>query len=148
MMDNVSPTLLKGRITELKCELWFLERGFIVSVPEIPCQYDMVIDVDNKLYKIQIKTCHLSNEGDYLEFNTSSITHNKNGYTQRIYNSNSVDYFMTTYKDEYYLVPFEECGTSAKRLRLIPTKSGQVKNISFAKDFLAEKILNLEEVVK
>ena len=55
---------------------------------------------------------------------------------------------MTEHNDNFYLVPFEECGSKEKRLRLIPPKSGQVKGISFAKDYLAEKILHEEEVVE
>lgn len=146
-MSSISETLLKGKITELKCELWFLEHGYLVSMPEVPYQYDFLVDIDNKIYKIQVKTCRETGDGAII-FNLSSVTHNQQGYTRRTYNEKSVDYFMTEYNDNFYLVPFEECGSKEKRLRLIPTKSGQVKGISFAKDYLAEKILHEEEVVE
>lgn len=148
-LNDVSTTLLKGRITELKCELWFLERGFVVSIPNTPYHYDMLIDVNGKIIKIQVKTSHsVDEEESALQFNLCSMTHNNNGYVRRIYNESDVDYFMTEYKDKFYLVPFKDCGTKAKTLRLKPTKSGQVKGISFANDYLAEKILELEEVTK
>lgn len=145
-LDSISSTLLKGRITELKCELWFLEHGFLVSTPDVPYQYDMVVDIGSKLLKIQIKTCRLTKDESGIEFNVSSTTHNNQGYTRRTYSATSVDYFMTCYENECYLIPFSDCGVREKKLRLTPTTNGQTKGISFAKDYLAEKIL--EEVVE
>ena len=143
-MDNkltdVSNTLIKGRLTEVKVLNYFLELGYIVSTPEIPCQYDFLVDIEGTIIKIQVKTCR-EVEGA-IEFNTSSITHNANGYTKRAYTANMVDYFCTYYNNECYLVPFSECGSKTKKLRLIPTKNGQVKNISFAKDYIARDILS------
>lgn len=145
-LDEISPTLLKGRITELKCELWFLEHNYIVSIPNVPCQYDLLVDIGNKIIKVQIKTCRLVKDGSGIEFNVSSLTHNNEGYVRRIYSKNSVDYFMTCYEDNYYLIPFSQCGTGVKKLRFAPPANGQKKGISFASDFLIEKIL--EEVVE
>lgn len=138
-LTEVSSTLLKGRITEVYVLAYFLNLGYIVSTPEVPCQYDMLIDVNNKIYKVQIKTCR-EVEGA-IEFNTASMTHNANGYVRRDYTADKVDFFCTYYNNECYLVPFNECGSKAKKLRLIPTKNGQVKNISFAKDYIAKDIL-------
>ena len=135
----LSDTLLKGRLTEIKVATFFLELGYIISTPIIPCQYDFLLDVNNKIYKLQVKTCR-SVEGG-IEFNTSSITHNSLGYTKRIYASSMVDFFCTYYNDNCYLIPFNECGSKAKKLRVDPTKNGQTKNICFAEDYLAIKIL-------
>lgn len=139
-VTNISNTLIKGRVTEIKVLNYFLELGYIVSTPEIPCQYDFLIDIGIKIIKIQVKTCREVEGG--IEFNTSSMTHNANGYTKRIYTSNMVDYFCTYYNNECYLVPFNECGRKAKKLRLEPTKNGQTKNIGFAKDYIATNILS------
>lgn len=139
---DVSNTLIKGRLTELACISYFLNLGYIVSCPEVPSPYDVLLDVGSKILKIQIKTCHLSKEGDYIEFNTSSMTHNSKGYTKRTYSKENVDYFATFYNDKVYLVPFEECGTKTKHLRLIPTKNGQVKNISFLENYLCDAMLS------
>ena len=46
------------------------------------------------------------------------------------------------YNGECYLVPYSVCGKRTQRLRLIPTKNGQVKGITFAKDY------HLEDIVK
>lgn len=145
-LEEISPTLLKGRITELKCELWFLEHNFLVSIPDIPYQYDMIVDIKGKLTKIQIKTSHLTADQSGIEFNVSSMTHNNNGYTRRTYSSEDVDYFMTYYNNNCYLIPFSECGVKVKKLRFVPPANGQKKGISFAEDYLAEKIL--EEVAE
>lgn len=138
---EVSNTLVKGRLTELRCLQYFLEREYIVSSPEIPCPYDFLLDVNGKIYKIQVKTCRLSADESYLEFNTSSMTHNANGYIRRDYTADTVDFFATSYEGECYLVPLSECGSRGKRLRLVPTKNGQQKNITFAKDYKAEEVL-------
>lgn len=147
-MEEISPTLLKGRITELKCELWFLEHGYLVSSPDLPYQYDFLVDIGESIIKIQVKTCRLDSEKSKIVFNTTSTTHNQQGYTKRTYSKNKVDYFMTEYNNNFYLIPFEEVGAGEKSLRLVPTKNGQVKGIAWASDFLIEKILKQEEVVE
>lgn len=138
-LTEVSNTLLKGRLTELKSITYFLELGYIISIPEIPCQYDFLLDNQGKIFKIQVKTCR--EKDGYIEFNTSSITHNKQGYTRREYDLNMVDFFCTYYNEKCYLIPLSECGSKTKRLRLEPTKNGQTKNICFAKNYLAEQVL-------
>lgn len=139
-LTDVSATLLKGKITEVKALTYFLELGYIISTPEIPCQYDFLLDITSKILKIQVKTCR--EKDGVIEFNTSSMTHNNQGYVRREYTENMVDYFCTYHNNQCYLIPFNECGNRVKRLRLIPTKNGQTKNITFAKDYIAKDILN------
>ena len=147
-MTEISNTLLKGRITELKCELWFLEHGFLVSIPDVPYQYDFLVDINGKILKIQVKTGTVDAENTGITFKVCSITHNNNGYARRNYSKNDVDYFMTYYDGQCYLIPFADCGVKEKKLRFAPPKNGQIKGISFARDYLAEKILGLEEVAE
>ena len=135
----MSNTLLKGRLTELKVITYFLELGYIVSIPEIPCPYDFLLDVKGQIFKIQVKTCR--EKDGYIEFNTSSMTHNKKGYTRRRYTSDMVDFFCTYHNEQCYLIPLSECGAQTKRLRLEPTKNGQTRNICFAENYSANKIL-------
>ena len=137
---EISNTILKGKITQQKVLTYFMELGLIISTPEVPCQYDFLLDIGHKILKLQVKTSREVDGG--FEFNTSSVTHNSKGYTKRIYSDNMVDYFCTYYNNECYLIPFAQCGSKAKKLRLEPTKSGQIKNICFAKDYIAEEVLN------
>ena len=133
-------TNIKGTITELKCKTYFLELGYTVSTPENPTRYDFILDTGEKLLKIQAKTC--SSDGEKLSFSTCS-SHFVNGkVTHTDYRNDNIDYFCTWYENECYLVPVLDCGTTQKNLRLIPTKSGQVKGISFAKDYVAKEVLN------
>ena len=55
---------------------------------------------------------------------------------------------MTCYENNFYLIPFLECGRRGKTLRFTMPKNGQVKGISFANDYLAEKILKKIEGAK
>ena len=141
-LTKVSETLLKGKVTELKAITYFLEKGYVVSVPEVPCQYDLLIDIGKRMLKVQVKTGRISDDNEYLTFNTSSITHNSNGYVRRLYTSDMVDFFCTIFEDQCYLIPFTECGSRTKKIRLVPTKNGQIKNISFARDYVAEDVLS------
>lgn len=143
-LQYISPTVLKGKITENKCATWLLEQGYIVSIPEVPCQYDLLVDIQTKILKIQVKTCHLVTDGSGIAFNVSSTTNNTKGFTRKLYTENGVDYFMTCYNDNYYLIPFSECGVRSKKLRFVPPSNGQRKNICFADDYLASKILKKE----
>ena len=52
-----------------------------------------------------------------------------------------IDYFCTWFENECYLIPVQKCGKTEKNLRLVPTKNGQVKGISFAKDYIAKEVL-------
>ena len=133
-------TNLKGTITELKCQLYFLNLGYTVSVPINPERYDMVLDTGEQLLKIQIKTCNNNTEG-VLTFSTCSSHYVQGKHVHTSYKEDNIDYFMTYWDDKYYLIPIEECGAREKTLRLIPPKNGQIKGISFAKDYIAEEVL-------
>lgn len=103
-------------------------------------RYDFIADINNKLYKIQVKTGSFK-ENAYLEFATSTSHTNAQGTLNISYNSNDVDFFATIYENQCYLIPFDLCGKRAQRIRFIPTKNGQTKGILFAKDFKLEDII-------
>ena len=126
-----------GTITELKCKTYFLELGYNVATPEAPARYDFVLDTGNNLFKIQVKTSHGDKEA--FSFMTCSCHITSNGNIRHSYKEDNIDYFCTWFDDECYLIPVDECGVKEKRLRLIPTKNGQVKNISFAKNYIAKE---------
>lgn len=139
-INGISPTLITGSITEISSMLYFMKHGYVVSVPQMPCLYDFLIDVDGLILRIQVKTCKEKN--GKIEFNTSSTTHNSKGYTRRVYDSDAFDYFCTFYNETCYLVPLCECGTRAKSLRISEARSYNKKNICLAENYIADKILN------
>ena len=57
------------------------------------------------------------------------------------YTNKEIDFFMTEQEGIFYLYPAPEEVLKEKTLRITPTKTGQVKNISFAKDFLFEEVI-------
>ena len=133
-------TNLIGTITEMKCKLYFTDLGYIVSMPETPTRYDFILDTGSKLLKIQVKTCR--SDGEAITFSTCSNHNTKTKHIKTDYRSDGIDYFCTWYSGECYLVPVSECGKSEKKLRLVPTKNGQIKNISFAENYKASEVLS------
>ena len=133
-----------GNLTELRCATRLYELGCAVSLPFGNSErYDLIIDWDNKLYKVQVKHAQpLSENGEVyaIKFKTVWIGHNNNGYTTHKYTSEDANYFATFYKGECYLVPQNEC-SNEKTLRIIPPKNGQRKGISFLDDYKAEEVL-------
>ncbi len=58
------------------------------------------------------------------------------------YTKEEVDYFATYFNNQCYIVPIEKVGAREFRLRIAPTKNGQVKNINFAENYTLEKFLS------
>lgn len=130
-----------GEITEQQVALEFLKLGILVSKPLVQSsRYDFVVDINKKLYKIQVKTCRIKEES-YLDFSTSTSHTNTKGTLNLTYSSEDVDFFATMYEGQCYLVPFSICGNRSQRLRIAPTKNGQTKGITFAKDYKLEDII-------
>lgn len=138
-----------GNLTELQCITRFYELGFSVSVPYGDSEkYDMILDVNGKLYRLQCKHANLhfteANELDYITIKTtwqSGYTKNSK-YKQNQYSSKDCDYFVTHYEGKNYLIPVNECSNS-KTLRVLPPKNGQTSNINFLKNFVDEEVLKV-----
>ncbi len=134
-----------GNLTELQCITRLYELGCSVSIPfGNSDKYDAIIDINDTLYKIQIKhgNIHIDELGeeDYLKFNCYWQGHNRNGYSRNLYKKNEIDFFATFYNNECYLIPLNECSLE-KTLRIKPPKNGQKKGISFLENYKAEEVL-------
>lgn len=133
-----------GNLTEMECMLAFMRHGFNVLTPYGDCErYDFVTDVNGILVKIQVKTSRPARgvEGAIV-FNTSSQTTSNGKMVHHSYDDTQIDYFMTFYEDKAYLIPVSECSAREKTLRFLPPKNGQIKGITFAKDYEFEKVVN------
>jgi len=131
-----------GNTTELEVMLAFIKTGYNVLTPYGDCErYDFVVDANNKFIKIQVKTSKSDDDGASFKFSCRSCNRKDGKIVHHQYTEEEIDYFATTFNNKVYLIPVEECG-SDKRLRLLPTKNGQVKGITWAKDY------ELEEVIK
>ena len=112
----------KGTATELQCELFFVERQINIYLPlSYDSRSDMIVDINGKLKKVQVKSCHLTKEKTGITFNTHSTYINKNGTIKKPYTKNEVDLFATYYEGNIYLIPIEYCGKSAKTLSFSET---------------------------
>lgn len=135
----------KGNLTELQCLSAFVEQGCGVSIPYGDnSKYDFIADIDGHLFKIQVKTSSLKDE-NAIKFSCRTTHVNCKGVKNERYSSEDVDFFATYWDNQCYLIPVSECSVD-KTLRFAPTKSGQIKGISFAKDYiLADRIQKVKE---
>lgn len=135
-------TKQKGNITEMECMLAFMRAGYKVSIPYgEDCKYDLIVDINNCLYRIQCKTSHaLTNPEDGFKFKTRSIVITTHGAKTSEYSSEDIDYFATVYEGKCYLVPVGECGHE-KTLRYRYPANGQKKGISLAENYLMENMI-------
>lgn len=133
-------TKKKGNLTEMQCMSAFMAQGCGVSIPfGDNAKYDFIADVDGQLLKIQVKTASLKDE-NAIKFSCRSTHVNCSGVKNIRYSENEIDYFATYWNEQCYLVPISEC-SAEKILRFVPPKSGQIKGITFACDYILEKQL-------
>ena len=125
----------KGNLTELQCLTAFMEQGCGISIPYGDnLKYDFIADVNGKLLKIQVKTSSLKDDSA-IKFSCRTTHVNCAGVKNERYSADEIDFFATYWNNQCYLIPVAECSVE-KTLRFIPPKSGQLKGISFAKDYL------------
>ena len=135
-------THFQGKITEQQVALEFLKKGILVSQPLIAdSRYDFIVDIKNKLYRIQVKTSTERENGNYFDFATSSSHTNTTRTINRSYDENEIDYFATIYKNECYLISVKECGKRSQRLRIVPPINGNQRQTKMAKDYTLKKFL-------
>lgn len=132
-------TKQKGIIVELECITYLYKLGYQVSTPYGEnSRYDLIVDINGKLIRVQCKSCVLGEGGSFINFRCVSVRKNTKKTRRRKYTPEEIDYFATYYDNQCYLVPVKECSTD-KSLRFYPPKNGQKKGISFAEDYTAEK---------
>ena len=122
-------------------QLDFTKLGYIVSQPITPCRYDFLVDLGNKIIKVQCKSCHpIDDNNTAVQFECRSTRNVKQGdySNNRKYLETEIDYFYTTYNGQGYLIPVQECSTS-KILRFASTSNN--KNISWATNYEIQKVL-------
>ena len=134
-MENLNPSKI-GMITEYKCIIYLIEHGWNVLVPQGNyTKYDLVIEKNNKFYRIQCKHASPDGETGFLVKTRYLIR----GSTQKQrYTDKDCDYFMTEFNNKFYVFPI--FGTTETKFWLVPPKKNS--NCKIAKDFLAENILS------
>lgn len=137
-------TLSKGMITELKCIEAFISLGYHCSIPYGDCaRYDVVVDIDDKLYRVQCKTSRWSTDTAQkevaFEISTRTSTTNTKKTVRKTYSLTETDFFYTYFNGKSYLVPISEVAEkTAFRWRYEYPSAGQRKGIHIAKDYELE----------
>ena len=131
----------------MECMLAFMKLGYQVSIPfGEDSRYDFVVDINNKLYKIQCKTCSEIIENEQvsaIKFKTVRQSgSNTTNWTRTKYGENEIDYFATSYQGKCYLISVKECSVT-KTLRIIIPKNGHTKGITFLKDCELSEVLKI-----
>ena len=130
-------TQQKGITTELYVASYLLSLGYNVSQPfSQDSRYDLIVDVNNKLLRLQVKTSRLVSAHS-ISFNCRSTTKNSKTNKSRSYGESEIDYFATFWNNRVYLVPVGEC-SSQKSLHLEPPTQS---NWSYINDYEAEEVL-------
>lgn len=135
-------THFQGKTTELQVALSFLSKGYQVSQPLVSdSRYDFIVDINNKLIRLQVKTCRVFEEDGYIDFATSSSHTNSKGTVNHSYTSEEIDYFATFYNNQCYIISVKDCGSRAQRLRITPPKNGNQRGSKMLKDYTLDKFL-------
>ena len=135
---------IKGITTELHCMLAFRNRGIIISQPITQdSKYDFIVDINNKLLRIQCKSSTGYDNDAYIKFRTKT-TNVRQGISTS-YSEKDVDYFYTWYNDKDYLIPIQEIGSQSFTLRFNSNNSAN-PSIHWAKDYELDEILRKEEL--
>lgn len=129
-----------GNVGEAKALSWFIENGIPVSVPFGDNEkYDFIIDLNNKLLKIQVKSSSQLFQ-ERLVFNLRSVRYNSSG--SHVYTSSEIDFFVLyhEYTKQLYILSPEECAGTSLMLRLPDDKQNLQSNSKFADDYLIDRL--------
>lgn len=100
-----------GDITEYKFAVYCMEHNLPISKPmnnNLP--YDFIIEIKNKLYKVQVKTGYDSKSQNSFMFNTRSTSKNYSEVTTKDYEG-VIDGFVTYYPlipNKFFYIPIEK----------------------------------------
>lgn len=139
-MNNELSPKMKGTITELECASYLMKLGYAVSTPlGDTCPYDLIVDINHRLYKIQCKTSTCNEETIVIDCTTNINTRTR--LETHTYSHEDVDFFATFYNNKCYLVPFDEVSRIFV-LRLSYPKNHQRQSIHWAEDYEASFIID------
>lgn len=135
-----------GDISVAKTLFEFSKRGIPTLIPwGDNLRYDLVIELNNYFYKIQVKTANEECNGSIKCYTRSSTNHTTNKKLSTY--ENDVDYFVfyNQKRDLIAMVPISEIGTNKSiSLRIEEPKNNQQKQIKYFSDYSLDKILCVE----
>lgn len=132
----IKDSRLKGAITEKKVALKFLENGFNLYEPVIPGEeIDLVVEKNNKFFRIQIKTAYYVEESKSYRATLSGSNH-------RVYGEDAFDYFAIylSDKDDVYIVPRHKA--NMKSINIVAREFSKFDKSKNNKTFYPKDYLN------
>lgn len=138
----ISTTNTVGIIGEQAIILAFVSRGYQVLTPVgNNARYDMVVDIDGRFIRIQVKTTEHVKDGLMVFETCKSNPYKHEGIR---YSKDETDYFAFYCIENGYigLYPVSEHPFKQTTLRLVEPKSNQRTNIKFAADYAFDQMID------
>lgn len=132
-----------GITTELIVAQKFIEKGYIVSIPYgNNSRYDMIVDTDKNLYRIQVKHASINDNGSYT-VNTSNTVTTASGNSKKYYAKEDVDFIVTVIEDQLVVIPVEMVEHSQSKIfRTVLPQYGAKSNCNLIEDFSVERYIS------
>ena len=108
MFKNCKNTKAQGNIGMAEAIAYFVRLGHTVSIPLNDSQeYDLVVDIDNLLSKIQVKTTRAKTPYGIYTVQLRNTGGTSGTVNSRVCDSSNIDYlFVLTEENTKYLIPF------------------------------------------
>jgi len=89
---------------------WFVQNGYTICIPLTDSQdYDLVVEKDEGLKKVQIKTTYCKNKYGRYQVSLKTCGGNKSSSKTKFFDSNESDYlFIITEDGDKYMIPREK----------------------------------------
>ncbi|PTR88676.1 group I intron-associated PD-(D/E)XK endonuclease [Bacillus anthracis] len=101
LFDNVSKTKEQGNMGVGMAIAYFTLKSYTVSVPLTDSQeYDLVVDIEGSLKKVQVKTSNRKTTNGGYEVSLRSSGGNKTSHTYKKFDTSEVDYVFILLGDK------------------------------------------------
>ena len=123
MLQLKKDTVKQGEISEQKFAVkCFAEYGYMVSQPNGTADYDLIVDVNGSLKKVQVKSSRKGNGN----VNICKGTNGQRGSKKYPYPEESIDFFAihNIPQDDWYIIPRSATG-DAMNLRISLKRTGK-----------------------
>jgi hypothetical protein len=110
MLENQKNSRIQGNVGLGSAIAYFCLKGWNVSLPLTDSQeYDLVVDIDGKLNKVQVKTTYAKSPYGIYTVCLKTSGGNKSCQTIKLFDPTKVDYlFILTQDNEKYFIPCSE----------------------------------------
>lgn len=139
----------EGALGEARVVYEFQKYGVNVSKPfSDNAPYDLVVDVNDRLYKIQIKTSAFV-KNNATVFRLSKTRYNRTSSRITKYTSDEVDYYAlySIVRDKVYIVAYDRAPDTSVVIRYDHGKgSTHQKTMRYEEDYSIEKVFGLQQL--